>query len=209
MSPGFTDLVTTEWTPGSVVEAAWAMVANHGGGYAYRLCKVPEEGMGGLTEECFTQGHLQFYGDKQWIELGEDRIEIEAVRTREGTFPEGSQWTRNPIPNCLWPEVTGPDGDPIIDSLAAGYLPPDMSTNICSAGYQFPPPFPGLSGFWNFNYTTTSIVDKLSVPSDLPPGDYVLSWRWEAEKSFQIWSTCANIKIVNGEMWRNSGGKSY
>ena len=70
-----------------------------------RLCKVPEEGMGGLTEECFTQGHLQFYGDKQWIERGADRIEIDAVRTKDGTFPAGSQWTRNPIPNCAWPQL--------------------------------------------------------------------------------------------------------
>ena len=36
MSPGFRDVVTTEWKAGSVVEAAWAMVANHGGGYSYR-----------------------------------------------------------------------------------------------------------------------------------------------------------------------------
>ena len=50
-----------------------------------------------MTEKCFQQGHLQFHGDKQWIELGEDRIEIEAVRTREGTFPEGSQWARSAI----------------------------------------------------------------------------------------------------------------
>ena len=95
--------------------------------------------MRGLTEECFKQGQLDFAGDKQWIELRGDRIEIEAVRTREGTFPEGSQWTRNPIPNCLWPEVTGPDGDPIIDSLAAGYLPPDMSTNICRLVHYYRP----------------------------------------------------------------------
>ena len=56
----------------------------------------------GLTEECFNQGHLEFYGDKQWIDFGEGRIELEAVRTRGGTYPEGSQWTRNPIPNCRY-----------------------------------------------------------------------------------------------------------
>ena len=107
--------------------------------------------MGRLTEECFQQGHLEFFGDKQWIELGEDRIEIEAVRTREGTFPEGSQWTRNPIPNCLWPEVSGPDGDPVIDPLAStypqdmypgyypGYRPPDLSTNICRLVHYYRP----------------------------------------------------------------------
>ena len=133
--------------------------------------------MGGLTEECFTQGHLQFYGDKQWIELGEDRFEIEAVRTREGTFPEGSQWTRNPIPNCAWPQLVL-EGDPDSLTNGDGYRAPDFYTYICSDGYQFPPPAPGLSGFFNVNYSTTSVVDKLSVPRDLAPGDYVLSWRW-------------------------------
>ena len=36
----FPDVMTTEWKLGSVVEAAWSIVANHGGGYSYRLCKV-------------------------------------------------------------------------------------------------------------------------------------------------------------------------
>ena len=35
------------------MEAAWGIIANHGGGYSYRLCKVPAEGMSGITEECF------------------------------------------------------------------------------------------------------------------------------------------------------------
>merc|ERR1719402_1913999 len=149
MSPGFTDVVTTEWKAGSVVEAAWAMAANHGGGYSYRLCKAPEEGMGRLTEECFQQGHLEFFGDKQWIDLGEDRIEIEAVRTREGTFPEGSQWTRNPIPNCAWPQLVL-EGDPDSLTNGDGYRAPDYPIpDISSDGYQFPPPAPGLSGFFN------------------------------------------------------------
>ena len=36
MSPGFSDVVSTEWKAGSVVEAAFAIMANHGGGYSYR-----------------------------------------------------------------------------------------------------------------------------------------------------------------------------
>ena len=105
VSPGFPDVVTTKWKAGDVVEVAWGITANHGGGYAYRLCKVPEEGMGALTEECFQQGHLEFFGDKLAIQTGENvssRVEYEAVRTKEGSFPKGSQWTRNPIPNCLY-----------------------------------------------------------------------------------------------------------
>ena len=129
MSPGFPDVVTTEWTAGSVVEATWSLMTNHGGGYSYRLCRAPEEGMGGLTEECFKQGHLEFFGDKQWIEFGEERFELEAVRTRVGTFPEGSQWTRNPIPNCLYDTQIDSDGKIVFHNY---HIPYKMSnSNLC------------------------------------------------------------------------------
>lgn len=54
------------WKRGSVAEVAWANNANHGGGYAYRLCKnVP----GQITEECFQRGHLDFAGGTQWLQV--------------------------------------------------------------------------------------------------------------------------------------------
>ena len=123
-------MVTTEWKAGSVVEAAHWNEVNHGGMYSYRLCKVPEEGMGGLTEKCFKRGHLDF-GDKQWIQYdaedGRTLVEVETVRTREGTFPEGSQWTRNPIPDCRLRTETGPDGQiRVVD-----YRNDKSETNIC------------------------------------------------------------------------------
>ena len=31
----------TTWKKGSVVTVGWGMAANHGGGYQYRLCKLP------------------------------------------------------------------------------------------------------------------------------------------------------------------------
>ena len=97
----------------------------------YRLCKVPKEGMIGLTEECFNQSQLQFYGDMQWIEFGDRRIEFEAVRTRSGTYPEGSQWTRNPIPNCHFATQMGPDGEKEIRDYYLGSLSPDPIANYC------------------------------------------------------------------------------
>ena len=44
------------WLRGGVAEVAWAMSANHAGGYAYRLCKADTPG--GITESCFRKGHL-------------------------------------------------------------------------------------------------------------------------------------------------------
>ena len=80
-------------------EVAWWVGANHGGGYSYRLCKLPEEGTEGLTEECFQDMTLRFVGNKQWIILHNDeyRTEVVAKRTREGTFPPGFKWTKNPL----------------------------------------------------------------------------------------------------------------
>ena len=51
-------------------------------------------------------------------------------------------------------------------------------------GPQFPPPAPGLYGFGNgprggFEF---SVVDKLQVPHDLAPGEYVLSFRYDCER---------------------------
>lgn len=38
--------------------------------------------------------------------------------------------------------------------------------------------------------------DVLEVPETLELGDYVLSFRWDCERTPQVWNSCANIKIV-------------
>lgn len=178
------EIFVTNWTRGDEVEVAWSILVNHGGGYSYRLCKLPEEGRKGLTEECFQQTPLDFVGDTQWVQYGEDkstRLEIPAVRTDQGTTPSGSQWTRNPIPAC-----NGQDG---------GFHDPD-----CTNGTQFPPPGPHLYGFgvdkwYKFNIFGFSIVDKVKIPKDLEPGNYVLSFRWDCEQGAQVWNTCSSILL--------------
>jgi len=51
----------------------------------------------------------------------------------------------------------------------------------------------GASGIEGFSY---SVVDEIEVPEDLEAGDYLLSWRWDAEQSPQIWQNCADITLV-------------
>lgn len=51
-------LGAAKWVQGGVAELAWAMSANHGGGYAYRLCPADEPG--GITESCFQRRPLRF-----------------------------------------------------------------------------------------------------------------------------------------------------
>ena len=41
-----------------------------------------------------------------------------------------------------------------------------------------------------------AVEDELRVPRELPAGEYVLGWRWDAEMTSQVWSTCADITIV-------------
>lgn len=200
----FPKVVTTEWVRGSVVEAAWGISANHGGGYSYRLCRRPKRGGNMLLEEdCFRRGVLDFVGDRQWVQFGTDestRFEFKAERTSEGTSPKGSTWTKNPIPawNC-------PSGGFLahkFDGIPGG----DMG---CTAP-QFPPPRKDLFGFGHHARDPTKqpfnwgIVDKLQVPQDLPTGEYVLSWRWDAEQTPQVWTTCANVRIVE----EGSGGQA-
>lgn len=180
------NIQVTEWTRGTNVEVAWGITANHGGGYSYRLCKIPQEGMTGLTEECFQKTPLNFVDNTQYVQYGEDettRVSFQANRTDVGTFPEGSQWTKNPIPACA-----GGDG---------GFFAP---TSKCENGTQFPPPRPGLYGFGvnrlgDVQPFQFSIIDKVHVPEDLAPGDYVLSFRWDCEQTPQVWNTCASITL--------------
>jgi len=185
----FPDVKVTEWQRGSVVEAAWGIIANHGGGYSYRLCKVPEQGVSGITEECFQSTPLKFAGDKQWVQFGEDamnRIEFQANYTDVGTTPAGSQWAKNPIPGC--------------STADGGWFD---TTPECESGTQFPAPAPGLKGYGEsvaapgvptFMF---SIGDYLQVPEDLDTGDYVLSFRWDCEQTSQVWTTCSSIKITD------------
>lgn len=186
----FHDVVETAWQRGSVVDVAWGIWANHGGGYSYRICKLPAEGRAGLTEDCFQQTPLDFVGDTQWAQWGENistRVAFKANRTREGTWPARSQWTKNPVPVCR---------DPTGGDLS-------LSCPACPGvgGFQFPPPAPGVYGYgqclFHGNYTMDfSIVDQLQVPLNIPEGQYVLSFRYDAEQTPQVWNSCANIKIV-------------
>lgn len=186
-APKITDPITTEWKVGAIVEAAWGLTANHGGGYSYRLCPGSHDDGLNLTEECFQKTPLKFDGDTQWIQWGADdtnRSAFQGMKTSEGTFPAGSEWMRNPIPACK-----GTGGGSVAGG-GANRVP------------QFPPPSacPTCFGFGNDEVGggtfMWSVVDKLQVPGDIAPGNYVLSFRWDCEQTTQVWNSCSNVKIV-------------
>jgi len=202
---GFKDIPVTDWEAGSVQDVAWGINANHGGGYSYRLCPrgANLEDNTVLTEECFQAGQLDFVGDTQWIQYGKDkypRMEIEAKRTRTGTYPAGSQWTRNPIPAC--DGIDGMDTECIEDPFTHQPVVTSLD-GLCEGpeDTQFTPPGPGLYGYGvdyahnNVPSLNFNVVDQIQVPKDLKAGRYVLSWRWDCEQSSQVWSTCSEINI--------------
>jgi len=49
--------------------------------------------------------------------------------------------------------------------------------------------------FWfaRFNF---NIIDKVQIPKNLAPGKYLLSFRWDAEQTPQIWTNCADVTIT-------------
>jgi len=197
-----------QWPRGSAQDVGWNIIANHGGGYAYRLCPKSSN----LTEACFQRHHLEFASDTSWIQWGEDkgnRTSFPATRISKGTFPENAQWTKNPIAPC-WGEVGGasaPFGFPGISSCRKTQFPPILQDVVPPRHPYFP--LPGLYGYGigtigqaidkeyfheRFRFL---IVDQVKIPSDLAPGDYVLSWRWDAEQTPQVWANCADVTITS------------
>merc|ERR1711902_301847 len=151
----FPDAATTEWVIGGEEEVAWATKGRHRGGYTYRLCKLPEEGKTGLTEECFAKNVLEFAKAKTWWKRAGDEHVNDAWQTVsktdlvEGTYPEGSAW--RPVEKVVG---QGKEAEYLIRK------------------------------------------DKVKVPENLPKGDYVLSFRWDAEGAAQVWVSCAFVKLV-------------
>ena len=195
------------WTAGGTAAVSWGIRYNHGGGYAYRLCKADDPL--GLTEECFTQTHLDFDRSAQTLVWNNGtRLGIPGVFVDEGTYPPRSTWSRNPIPRVnddnvgigSWANQQGCPGPAGRSPPAAGYDPTCL---------QFEPPCPQDDGHHPFAWSTDGsgqgpcsgdwtagvIEDRVVVPAHLDAGEYVLSWRWDAEETAQIWLNCADVTI--------------
>eukprot|EP01046_Picozoa_sp_COSAG06_P032526 COSAG06_NODE_3257_length_5607_cov_4.727487_5_plen_137_part_00 len=105
----------------------------------YRICKKGESHYN-LTEECFqgadpSRGGPLSLTDASWIQYGAEnnRTEFKPTRTRAGTYPPNSQWSRNPIALC-GDQSEGVDG--IFDD----------GCNTTKFPTQFPPVAPGAFG---------------------------------------------------------------
>merc|ERR1712241_1005713 len=95
----FPQMITTEWQIGSIQDVVWASSGAHGGGYTYRLCKMPSEGRTAITEECFAKNVLEFATSFTMIKAmkgGKNSKgkweKFEQTDLNEGPYPEGSVW---------------------------------------------------------------------------------------------------------------------
>ena len=207
------------WTQGSKQEVAWSMFGNLGGGYAYRVCR--KDGSR-LTEECFQKGQLRYASDTSWIQYGaneSNRTAFRAARTTHGTLPAHSTWTRNPIPPCadsqdlpvqhasasckhpqFTPPVSGLFGDGPAGCITWAIHGPvegfhSLYDSFGRLVYQAPcTKGDGLAIAQHFQF---SIIDEVAVPEDLPVGEYVLSFRLDAERTPQVWTQCADVNVVS------------
>jgi hypothetical protein len=206
----------TKWTIGGLGEVTWGVENNHGGGYSYRLCPADQP----ITEECFQSHQLDFDTGKQGIVFKNGSVmPVQGVFITSGTYPEGSMWSRIPIPTAeLGPRcLPGPNDtdatpnkcEPWEKVLTDGPCVPCPETpgSDCSrCDNTFPKPGSGHShGAPSFeppcddcegNDNGHAIRDFVKVPKDLEPGKYVLSWRWDCEASAQVWSNCADVTLV-------------
>ena len=83
----------TVWKIGGEAEVIWQILANHGGGYQYRLCPADQK----LSEDCFFKLPLPFNELKQAIQFNNGtRLPIKGTFLRNGTLPAGSTWVSRP-----------------------------------------------------------------------------------------------------------------
>lgn len=159
----------TVWTAGGAAKVAFTALFNHGGGYAYRLCPASAAAQ---SEACFQQHHLQFASNETTVRwTNGTEASYPALTMTSGTHPAGSHWRTIRIPSC---STTTP-------SICGHELLPAPCDGCCAHHCDR----------WHY-----SLMDDIAIPATLAPGDYTLSWRWDAEINHQVWQGCADVTVV-------------
>jgi len=162
------------WEAGETGEVAWAPFANHNGVVGYRLC--PREQVGqdsgnnGTTEKCFQAHHLEFASKQTCVQCP----------TSDGSATSDRK--------CFdATDYTGKNGNIYRETIAKKCKGGQSGPDFCNGKIDYPCHSNGNSNF--------SLVDQVRVPN-LPEGNYVLSFRWDCNLTPQVWTNCAEIKII-------------
>jgi len=196
----------TIWQRGGRAKTRWQMTANHGGGYIFRLCPATEA----LTEECFQRMPLKWATSTHVLRFGNSSRDME-INATDVTRGGGIGWRVNPFPNvrCDPCDYNATKEGQHCKFSCPGCGPPlyaadESCPDVCSKHYPgtpdgrprklpFPDPIPGIDEH------DFAVEDTVVVPQDIPAGKYILGWRWDCEHSSQVWNTCADITIADGD----------
>lgn len=198
------DHTAPAWARGGEVEVTWQIRNNHGGGYQYRLCPAGAA----LSEACFQAHPLEFVRERQALVFAKGtRLPIEGVFVDEGTSPAGSTWSMLPIPpTWLGPRCVGPGCESWEDHLVDGPCEPCPGTSGSDCSRCDNNPVPSFTPHCEecqgcycdgcTKFSPVAVLDVLKIPTMLPPGDYILGWRYDCEATAQVWSNCADVTLV-------------
>ena len=180
---------------------------------SYRLCK--KDGSSEATEACYQRLPLDFASNTtevRYVDGSRAPFFINATTSSSGTWPEGSQWRKNPIPmcNCDAGIACSANATRAIGCSKANpyacygkpypttYLAPGQHVAECPTGLMFPSAWNEGAGAGETPHSGMfrfELADLLRVPS-VPAGEYSLSWRWDCEQTPQVWNSCADIRIA-------------
>lgn len=109
-------------------------------------------------EACFQKHRLDFTG-KQFLKWNDDHTEeIDGTYVTTGTWPKGSMWAVNPLPETPTELFKSP--------CKSGAKPPIRALMAVGLYGTIPGP---CAGNWP---TTVNIVDHVRVPTNIAPGEY-------------------------------------
>jgi len=213
-APGVPPTLTPpKWPVGSPQEVGWNAYANHAGGYIYTLCKkadydacrdthmtggaqaANEDQTNAYLEcvwDCFESTTLDWVPDSQKVQYRDDACTYASTEPLTKVGKDGYVWRSTPIPD-KGQVSNGNEGQCTWDSV--------LAFSSIEAEQKFTESF-GTIDVCDYGRDQRStkdwhIMDKVQVPATLPEGEYLLGWRWDAYMADQMWTGCADVKIVD------------
>ena len=205
-------LVPPEWPAGTSQEVGWNAYANHAGGYVYTMCprdrydscrdthlphgphlagEEDTEAYLRCVWDCFEASTLGWVQDSQRVQYRDEACTYAITDPLTKVGRGGHVWRSTPIPDkgqvssgnegqCTWDSVVGFSSAEAEDRFTESF----GTSDVCDYG-----PHQRSTKDWH-------VMDRVEIPSDLPEGEYLLGWRWDAYMADQMWTGCADVRIV-------------
>ena len=170
---------------------------NHGGGYQYRICKADE------LSEAYFQAPLSSSESARRSSSQRNAAPHQGHVHRPG-HAAGGAWSMLPIPPTWlpalpWRRLQWEHG--LVDGQNDRAQARQMAIAHAATTAHAPRSSPRASRTSDATATAArplspAVLDVVRIPKDLPAGDYVLGWRYDCEATAQVWSNCADVKLV-------------